>query len=202
MVYDPSIPIGTDLVSSDISAMQTNFFQANTIIGMDHYPFDDNTVASRGLHKKISFTQASTLPAPIGSACTIYPFNDVNDSTGIPQAYFINSAVTSQLTNAYLTSAQAGTIMLPGGIFFMWGREFAVNDNALFQFNAIPNYIYVGQTYGFPNNCFNVQFTLETNDTTAKTVTVKDGTLTKKQVSIKSSVTGSITSVFWWAVGN
>lgn len=61
MVYQPLIPLPTDLLSTSQGDIKTNFTAANTIFGVDHYAFD-NATASKGFHNTV------TTPLIVGAA--------------------------------------------------------------------------------------------------------------------------------------
>lgn len=53
MTYQPLIPLPSDLLSKSQGDIKNNFTAANTVMGVNHYPFDDAT-SNKGLHKWVT----------------------------------------------------------------------------------------------------------------------------------------------------
>jgi len=61
MTFDSNIPAANDLLSVSQGDIQTNFSQINTIIAVDHYEFNNATVANRGKHKSVVLPEAAAI---------------------------------------------------------------------------------------------------------------------------------------------
>ncbi len=119
MTYNPNIPIGSNLVSSDISSMQTNFSQANTIFGSDHFDFTIAPPSNRGLHKQVNFPTIPTPPVVATTASALYP----KLGSGVTRLFFVNATEDIQITGASsvtATPAADGYTTLPGGLILQW----------------------------------------------------------------------------------
>lgn len=85
MTYNPTIPAINTRIDATYNLITTNFDQANTIFGEDHYEFNATLPAERGKHKQVTLIALPNGPVPIpnppageGSAFS------VNTSTGMP----------------------------------------------------------------------------------------------------------------------
>lgn len=203
MTYTPDIPKPTDNISTSQGQLRTNFNQLENIFSNDHYTWDDPTSggAYRGYHKQVYFPVASASNPSLGSfASVFFSKNDPNDASSRPQLYFKNVTETLQVTNRFHSAVTNGYVMLPGGIILMWG--FVANPgsgNHSQIFNVIANY--TGGPAGFPNNCFNVQLTLNgTSSGTQNTILDQGNPFTKDEFFYRMSASGP--DFYWFAIGN
>lgn len=155
MTYNPNIPSGTDVVSSDLSQMQVNFSQANTLFANDHWEFNNGTIANRGYHRQVTMpaVQASD-PVIVSPAGAFY----TKSISSVTQAFFSNGTVT-QLTGpkVFNSGPSSGYITLPGGLIVQWGNfsKTSFSGNASVTLSSLgPNNI------TFPNNVFTASFSL------------------------------------------
>lgn len=120
MTYDPNVPLSTDLVSADLSQMQTNFSQANTIFNTDHFNYVAAPSGNRGMHRLINFPVIPTPPTLSGDASAIYP----KLIGGKAELFFANATLEKQLTgpNGSLVPG-SGYISIPGGLVLAWGFD-------------------------------------------------------------------------------
>jgi len=65
MTYNPSIPAAGTRISSTYNLITDNFGQLNTLYALDHYAWNDATVANRGHHKAAQFISQAGDPAPV-----------------------------------------------------------------------------------------------------------------------------------------
>ncbi len=206
MTYNPLIPIGTNNISVDRSAMQVNFQQANLLFDNDHFTFNDATSANRGYHRQIYFPVATVGSPSVGAfAGVFFSQDDANDTATKPQLFWKNSSNTYQITNRFRDGATNGYWMMNDasstqpGLIFMWG--YITNASTGHQeqnFNTMSNY--VGAPVGFPNNVFNVQLTVEGSSATQTVVADIAGPLTKVKFSYRISNSGQ--NIYWFAIGN
>lgn len=201
MTYDPNIPQPTDILSASQQDILDNFTVANNVMGVNHYPFSD-TSGKQGNHKTVIFSGIPVPPTPLLTDSAVYPASDPNDLSTRTQLYFKNSTSTVQITNRFKSAvANDGYVMVNGGLIFMWG--FVATPpigQTQVLFPTITNYNYGGN--GFPNSVFNIQLTIQKNDSTVRQVYVDNSqTIDNTQFTF---ITGSsnINGVYWFAVGN
>lgn len=131
MTYLPGIPLATDLLSVSQGNIKDNFTVANTVMGINHYPFDDGT-ANQGKHKFVEML-VGTLPAGLVSGeGTIY----VKAAISRRELFYTNDAsgnewqLTSISNSSFATfgtgtnysgSNTGGWTFLPGGLLLQYG---------------------------------------------------------------------------------
>lgn len=187
VTYNLNIPLATNNPSNDQPNMQTNTNAINTILAVDHYPFNDSR---GGTHKQVSLTNESAPGIPAGSSGVLYS----NLANGQSWPFWQNSLGTFQILgqDSILTT---GYTTLPGGLIMEWG------------FGTLPGSSNPTGTITFPlqfpNACFNVQVSLNANSNTSQANTIFTiGTPTV--TSFKWGFTGSTSYNFfyWTALGN
>lgn len=115
MTYNPSIPMGTDLISSSSTPIRTNFDEADTQFGQDHYGFLVSGANGSGKHKKVSFPGIpDPVPTVTGSQTVLYP-------NGSNQLIFKNASGSEQITGTTANANANGGLNLPVGIKIRWG---------------------------------------------------------------------------------
>lgn len=62
MPYQPNKPLPNDDLDVSVDDLQQNFEIANTVMSIDHYPFD-NLTANKGFHKKVTSPDQGSAPA-------------------------------------------------------------------------------------------------------------------------------------------
>lgn len=214
MTYNPLIPIGTNNISTDRSAIQVNFQQANTLFDNDHYTFNDATSANRGYHRQVYFP-ASTVGSPsVGAfAGVLFPQDDANDTATRPQLFWKNQSNTYQVTNRFRDGATTGYWMLNDasatqpGLILMWGTRSITTGSGqpTVTLPAITNYAYGGgQTQGFPNNIFNVQLTSNYSSAgnSPTQFCVDTGSFSKTGFTVRYTGAGANGNLYWYAIGN
>lgn len=166
MTYQPSKPQATDFLSQSASDIQANFSVANTIMAIDHYPFD-NLSAEKGFHKQVTLPESSAAPATGTNVGALYTkvgttpaetnlFFRAEGLTGYE--YQMTKTISASTANfaqnaAYTVSSinyQGGWTFLPGGLVFQYGFGTVPTSatNFVFKFPIT-----------FPNACFNVTAT-------------------------------------------
>src|SRR5512147_851600 len=134
--YQPGIPTGTVDLDVDYLNIQNNFTQANTSFGVDHVPFDTNTLDEpAGYHESIHFVPFSTTVTnppnnqPVVSPTATSGFgqlfsSQINDGINLDESlYFLTGGNRlTQLTRNFQPVASAnGYTFLPGGLILQWG---------------------------------------------------------------------------------
>jgi hypothetical protein len=103
MTYSTNTPNATDLISSTQAPIKTNFVQADTQFGIDHTNFNNGGVNGNGFHKQVTLA-APVAAAPAGTVGIHHSVNGANFFTGVPIAFFANSAGDFPLMPDLLTS--------------------------------------------------------------------------------------------------
>lgn len=148
MTFNPSIPKADDLLSTSQPQIRTNFAQSDIIFDVDHFTFDNDTVANRGKHRKVTLVEQGADPATALDEAAIY----TKAVSAITQVFLRreNNGSVIQLTPPTLGDPQLagtnGTTFLPGGFIMKFGLASANGTTAL-TWGAL------GLT-NFPNNCF------------------------------------------------
>jgi len=184
--YDPTKPAANDKPSNDQAPMQTNFASIKTLIDVDHVDFSNGNY---GMHKWVQ------LPVPYAAGTTVpVPrlFTNTVDGLGnalpgsLAQFFAYNAGVAGQSSSNYISKAQ-GSVLLFGGIILKWGTSAAATDASTQNFvNA------------FPNNCFNVQVTINKSSTLA---TVGTNGFTTTGFTFRTSASGGV-PITYIAIGN
>jgi len=122
MTYLPNIPLGTDNISVSAGQINTNFTQLNALMGSnataDHYAWNDATSANRALHKQTTFPIPRADPVGLtGTQSMFYP----KSVGGVAQAFFANSAGTTQISGGATNITTNGGIDFPQGASIRWG---------------------------------------------------------------------------------
>lgn len=140
MTFDPTVPSTGSLISAQYNILQTNFAQSNTLYGIDHYSWNDATVANRGLHRYLTIPVPVSPAAPLGAIVNVY---SKTFAEGVPPAnynelVFENPTVATQITASYLDST-AGEGFIPGGLQIRAGSgTAAVGGNPITYSQQFP----------------------------------------------------------------
>lgn len=189
--YNPLVPSGTVPLNEDYQNLQDNFNEANIVMGVDHLPFDNNTV-QKGYHKSIHLTPLSTTATnppdnqPINGYTATVGYGQVlsaqiNDSINTDEAlYFLTGGNRlMQLTRNFLPVISSnGYSFIAGGLIVQWG---VINS---LTFGTVT---FSSANIAFPNNCFGVW----------TQVFSSGGTLSANQAGINVKVNSKLS--FTWA---
>lgn len=206
MTYLPNIPQPGDLLSTSQGNLLTNFQQANTIFGINHYPFDNVTV-DKGKH---TFIQFPIIPNPLppasgASEWTIFTQNLVTGGATTLEIFLAKpgtapGAAYSLTASAYgPANAANGVSFLPGGLYIAFG-SYSLDNNGVSIRDNSP-FIFIAP--GFPNSCLSITLQGQRIGNTDFSLWVKDGSLTKTGFTIRTdSFPGDITTLYYMAIGN
>lgn len=148
--YTPGVPQATDLPSDNQTEFLANFTLLNQFFGVDHVPFLNGTSNGNGFHKKITFTNPTTLNpdlfTPTGIASLYTQVS--NPDTTRPQLHYQNlvgAAFVSQLTKCTIVSNGAGGFGFksPWGWIINFGQVFCDGVSAVLNY-PVP---YTSQVY-------------------------------------------------------
>ena len=205
--FQPGVPTGGVDLDQDYINLQTNNTALNTIFGIDHLPFSNQTL-QQGYHTTLHMVPISIAmppgtnypPTPLPTATPSYGqlFTAVtNDGFGTDTMLFFQTGfgVLLQLTSNITTiNADNGISYLPGGAVYQWGRVPSTSSGS----------IAVGFTRPFTadNNVWNIQITRSGNSNSGGTIMpwVQTSSIDKDGFNIISP-DGSTYSYYWTAIG-
>jgi hypothetical protein len=213
--FQPSIPIGTNLLSVDYKNIQQNFQQLDTSFGVNHVPF--SVTPNNGLHTFVQmpvqsvptilmgqgavYTNTATAISPTNQSQLFYTADSASKAYQLTRCSDANYTLFSTLVNNYNavgTAYSGGWTFLPGGILMQYGL-----------YNAGGGGLGSSGTIKFPvaftNNPYIVLPVLiaKTGGTgSVHTVSVISGTVntTQFQWNLDSSTTAQ-TGIYWTAIG-
>ncbi len=121
MVFDPTIPQPTDKPAASQPKILSNFSLLNSLFGLNHYAFNDPTVANRAKHKYTTLVnQAAGGPVTIAGELALY-----SKSVGGAAVLFVKrdgGASEVQLTTRWNpVNAANGLTYLAGNLIMQWG---------------------------------------------------------------------------------
>ncbi len=194
MVYLPLKPASGDNLSVSQGDIQQNFQTANTVMSINHYPFDDVT-ANKGKHKFVDM--------PVGALPTIGSGDGglyTKAVTAISQLFYTQDASGNEyqlsrvIPASFATfSTNPGWTFLPGGLLMQYGSKLAntgsPNGSVTFPvaFTATP---------------YSVQITVLENSNSRTLSHVNTLTNAGFTCYIQDSGGSSIANTFYWiAVG-
>jgi hypothetical protein len=196
--YINPLPVSTNNPSVDQPNMTINNASVLGLIAVDHVGFNAN---SGGTHNQVQLQVVTGTSPPAGilpSTNTLYSQETGSAPLGpLGELFYTRggSGTGIQLTGPSSPIASGnGYTFLPGGLMFQWGSG-AVNTSGTATNFTFP--------VAFQNNFFSI--TLACNNTastspTANNVFVKSTSLSGFQVINSSS--GTVTSIYWMAIGN
>ena len=85
MTYNPNIPQASDFIAVSQVDLLNNFTSANTIMDVNHYPFNNGT-SNAGKHKHVSLPEQSAAPATAADEGAVYT-KDVSNKTELFYRY-------------------------------------------------------------------------------------------------------------------
>jgi hypothetical protein len=192
-LYQPGIPTGTVDLDVDYLNLQNNFSQANTTMGVNHYPFDDGTV-NNGKHKFVGMP-VTTTPATAVNEGALY-FKTIASGTALFMVRDNNLGTDVQLTTASVgnvNSSSRGYTWLPGGLFMQWGTVASPGSSGSVTFSA-------GGGVAF-TSIYNIQLAARNDGSHSAFSYWIDGAPTATGFSYRGSTSGSQT-LYWVAIGS
>jgi hypothetical protein len=204
VTYNLAIPNGPNNPSADQPLMQTNTNSINTLIGVDHVPFNTTTAptAQGGYHTIIHQPVQGASPTPLAGMTQLYSLSYTPPVTGggTPgtQLFMTNNGGTIQMTGAHLVAN--GGFAWCNGLLTEWGvvnTTFPTPTGTVTFQAANP-----GVSIPFPTACFNVQITMKGTSGTANLVQVTSISPTGFGWQFTGPSSTSYTGFYWFAVGN
>ena len=154
MVYNPNIPLSTDLLEKSVFDLKINYLIMNSVMAKNHFPFDDVT-PNGGSHKYMSFVSQLSDPSTAASEIALYA-KGTGTSTFLYMREQANGTVR-QITGLFFEKVAGSAIpsfnlgySTPsfGGFLIKSGKIKAAST-------ATNPYLFVTETgASFPNNCF------------------------------------------------
>lgn len=192
ITYNLGIPASSHNPSVDQPNMMSNNDAVATLVAVDHVGFNSTGPigppnGGSGQHLQVTFNGNNVPAVP-----TLVPvlFTN-NDAFSLPQLFYYTGDAAHGSTQ-YVASANGSTFLL-GGIILKWGHVTATDNTT------------IGFPVAFPNNCYNVQITVDAA-TVLPTVVTVSGTPIKTaftpRVKDTNGATTSPVSIFYLAIGN
>lgn len=201
MTYNQNIPQPTDFLSDSQGQIQQNFLVANTVMDINHYPFN-NATTNKGKHKFLQMPDQVAAPAVAADELGFY----VKAVSGVSQFFMRgeNGGSEYQMTvgtagvdpnfatfgtnTGYLANHTGGWTFLPGGLIMQYGERLSLADG--------NNVVTFPRT--FPTAVFSVVTTMNRNSSNVDVLYAH--TLTTTKFTMRNTSTGN--SGFWYAIGN
>lgn len=199
--YNPSIPNAGDLLSTSQQNIKDNFTKANSSFGTDHYAFNDGT-ANNGRHKDIHIVKRVGNAAAVSGIYTVFSKDYTPDTAGgVADTQLFGITQNGGVSQLSGNSSATDGWFWSGGLLIQWGivtLPGSSNPNGTVTFKnrvagAIP----------FPNNCFNVNVSLQANVKTSQANTIAVlGTPSTTSFSWFFTGSTSYDKFYWVAIGN
>lgn len=187
--YNTGVPAANNNPSVDQPDMQTNTASINSLLAIDHVPFN---TAGGGRHNQVTFNanNPATLPA---TPPVLFVNNQDGNGNNLPAGlaqlfYYTGTNAQSQLQYTNL-DRDYGSVLLPGGVILKFGLKGGVS----------PSGLIVTFPQAFPNNCFLAIACQEA--TTGAGVYMSTTVLSTSQIKIFSNI-GTGLNCNYIAIGN
>lgn len=208
MTYDPLKPQPSDFLSQSVSDIQGNFAQANVVMNIDHYPFD-NVTANVGYHKQVHMPELLAAPGTAVNIGALYTKVGTNPAETNLFFQAENSGFEYQITKVSSSNTATfssngaygappagftqigGWTFLPGNLILMYGfygKAGALGSSGSIQF-----------PFAFPNAVFSITCSLNRTSSGNQTITVN--TVGLPNFTFLSSSSSS-DGIYWQAIGN
>lgn len=93
MTFDPAIPQPNDRLSESQQDLLENFQQLNTVFGVNHVAFNDNS-SNKGKHKFVTYIEQASDPTGSDQQMTVF----AKDQGGDTELYAVTPTTTFQMT--------------------------------------------------------------------------------------------------------
>lgn len=194
--YTTGIPAINDNPSTDQPIMLQNTNSISSIISVDHIGFNAN---GSGIHKQVTLQNSATPPGLGDGVGVAYS----NNASGTDQPYWQNGPLNpDDISQFFVFSTKTppvastnGYTYLPGGLIIQWGRIL----NAVSQTFTPVTFVGLG-TIAFPNNCFNVQTTIN-EGSSANSIVLNVASLSSTGFAYYNT-SSNVRNFYWVAIGN
>ncbi len=180
--YNNTVPAANNNPSVDQPQMLVNTTSISSIVNQDHIGFGQN---NGGTHRQVNMYNQAT--PPLINDLNLYS----NISVGANSLWVQTPTLNLPLFAGQPTGGVTGATSVIGNIQFRWGlKTVATNADTAVVF---PIAFAGGQ-------CWNVLLTAIRNNSGSDTVFIKTGSVSGAGFTIKNN-SGSITQVYWFAIG-
>lgn len=187
LTFTTGIPAGPHNPSVDQPPMMVNNDNIAAFVAIDHVGFNVMAPAVSGQHLQVTFN-SNNVPSVPTSPPVLFTNNDAFNT---PQLFFYSGAA-AKTTDQYTASANGSTFLL-GGIIVKWGSVTATDNTTI----SFPK--------AFPNNCYNVQITVNATTVLPTLVTVSGAPIAggfTPRVKDTNGTTVAPIAIFYLAIGN
>ena len=146
--YNLNIPNAPNNPSNDQPLMQANTNAISTFLGIDHVAFGAN---GSGWHQQSTYPISSVDPTTSASQLAVYS-KTVTQPELFIRGQSAGTVIQMSNINFGTSAGNQGYTFLPGGIILLWGDATVNTSGTAVTF-----------TKAFPNNCFQVVVTPESN---------------------------------------
>jgi len=198
--YNLNIPASGNNPSTDQPNMSTNTNAVNTILGVDHFAFNNN---SGGTHQQVTLTNEAAPGIPAGTSGVFY----ANLATSQSWPFWQNALGSFQMLGPQ--SLGTGGYVNVGGLFIQWGVQAGTHGGKnLFNSGDTGT---ISFPFAFPSACFGIQANMLWNSATVSnpsqsaTIAIDQNpaNLTKTSFVWRyPQNSGVYTQFFWLAIGN
>lgn len=207
MTYQPGKPLPGDLLSDSQGDIKDNFTVANTVMTVDHYPFDDVST-NKGYHKATHIVkQVGGVNPPTVAGTQILFAKDYTPDTsgGTADTQLFSKTGAGGLSQLTGNSASSDGWCWMGGVLIQWGRVTGISGTST-QTGTVTFKNRSAGAIPFPTQCFSVTTTCAFTGSTpsgAASVVVKRSTLSATKFDwVFNSNSSAYDSFFWMAIGN
>jgi len=201
-VYLPNIPLASDLLSVSQGNIKDNFFTANAIMDVNHYPFNDTT-ANKGKHKFVAMPVLGAIPTVVAGDGAVYTKTNATSqlfftADGSGNEYQLTTTSDADFSKFGTSIAygsppapdiqEGGWTFLPGGLLLQYGKYTVVSgNNRVVQFPIAFTSVF----------CVQVTAITTTSNQVAVLTSNDDTTFTWRN-AITSAI---VTQLYWSAIG-
>lgn len=128
MPYQTNKPAPSDNLDDSVTDIQVNFDIANTIMAIDHWPFDDIS-SSQGKHKPIHIPVPQNIGTSPGTDALEWAYYTKTLASGAVETFWKRPGITpngadiQMSSNVYPQSSATNAVtFLPGGLVLVCGR--------------------------------------------------------------------------------
>lgn len=188
--FSTTVPTTGHLPSIDYTTMAANNVSAAGIMAVDHIGFN---ITGGGWHNQSTYPNLGSAPTTASGQLALYSKAGAVSS----ELWMIrdaNAGTATALTTSKIgapTVSTNGCSWLPGGILIQWGTSSVPTSGT--QVVTFP--------VAFPNNAYNVSVTGIRNNSGGDGVFVLTGSVGNTGFTLRNG-SGSISSVYWMAIGN
>lgn len=185
MAYQTLIPQPNDDLDVSVTDIQQNFLTANTVMSIDHYPFDDVT-ANKGFHKTVTSPDQTTAPTTTAEP-KIYGLSQLLAIGVLQYSRGPNDAIPTPITALHggplnIASLATSNIIDLNGLTRVSAILTAWNASGTTTKNGVNTFI------AYDGGVYNV-----TTGGAGSLAAASSGTI----LQLKNNTAGALTNVYW-----